>query len=214
MIERILPPGVISRSGTADPPDARLLPAEQALLQDCVPERRREFTTTRHLARGALAELGHPGAPLLTGPRGEPRWPAGVVGSLTHCAGYRAVAVAPRSAYAAVGVDAEPARPLGPGLLRAVARPEELPMLAELTGHAGHVPWDVVLFSAKESVYKAWYPLTGRWLGFQGARLDLHPDGVFTARVLDPGEGGPDRFTGRWTAGDGRVATAVTVPAG
>jgi 4'-phosphopantetheinyl transferase EntD len=43
-------------------------------------------------------------------------------------------------------------------------RPEERELLATLPGP---VHWDRLLFSAKESVYKAWYPLTeftGRFL--------------------------------------------------
>ena len=35
---------------------------------------------------------------------------------------------------------------------------------------------DRLLFSAKESVYKACYPLTRRWLDFSGCRVALHPN--------------------------------------
>ncbi len=35
--------------------------------------------------------------------------------------------------------------------------------------------WDRLLFSAKESVYKAWFPLTGRWLGFEEAAITINP---------------------------------------
>ncbi|HEX4225356.1 MAG TPA: hypothetical protein VHZ97_23535, partial [Pseudonocardiaceae bacterium] len=70
---------------------------------------------------------------------------------------------------------------------------------------------------AKESVYKAWFPLTGRWLGFEEARLSFDPDsGTFTASILIDGtatEGPPlTGFTGRYLVRDGYVLTAITVP--
>ena len=65
--------------------------------------------------------------------------------------------------------------------------------------------WDRLLFSAKESVYKAWFPLTRRWLGFEEADITIDPaDGTFTARLLVPAPvagGSPlTGFTGRWLA--------------
>jgi 4'-phosphopantetheinyl transferase EntD len=81
------------------------------------------------------------------------------------------------------------------------------------------VSWDRLLFSAKESVYKAWFPLAGRWLGFEEAVITIDPAaGVFTARLLVPGPVTGGRpltgFSGRWTAGHGLVLTAIAVPAG
>ncbi|PZS40918.1 MAG: 4'-phosphopantetheinyl transferase, partial [Pseudonocardiales bacterium] len=94
MIEKILPDGVASVEAFRDPPDAVLYPGEAELITRAVDKRRREFRTVRHCARQALRQLGLPPAPVLRGERGEPKWPAGVVGSMTHCAGYRAAAVA------------------------------------------------------------------------------------------------------------------------
>jgi 4'-phosphopantetheinyl transferase EntD len=77
--------------------------------------------------------------------------------------------------------------------------------------------WDRLLFSAKESVYKAWFPLTGRWLGFEDAHLTFDPDdGTFSARILIDGattDGPPlTGFTGRYLVRDGYVLTAIAVP--
>jgi enterobactin synthetase component D / holo-[acyl-carrier protein] synthase len=73
------------------------------------------------------------------------------------------------------------------------------------------------LFSAKESVYKAWYPLTGRGLGFEDARLVIDPIGTFAAKLLVDGaridDGSPlVEFRGRFVIAHGLIATAVTVP--
>ena len=48
-------------------------------------------------------------------------------------------------------------------------------MLAALARAVPLTHWGRLLFSAKEAVYKAWYPLTGRWLGFEEARLTIDP---------------------------------------
>ncbi|MFF4689931.1 hypothetical protein [Streptomyces sp. NPDC001307] len=55
-----------------------------------------------------------PLAPGASGPewaRRAPRWPEGIVGSMTHCAGYHAAAVARGRSVAALGVDGEPHGP-------------------------------------------------------------------------------------------------------
>ncbi|MET8578239.1 4'-phosphopantetheinyl transferase superfamily protein [Streptomyces sp. NPDC005012] len=214
MMRDLLPPTVHVAETFGDPPGAVLLPEEEAAVARAVAKRRQEYTTVRHLARRALACLGHGDAAVVPGQGRAPRWPAGVVGALTHCDGYRAAAVADAAAVASVGIDAEPHEPLPEGVLDGVTLPGEREHLAELAGKRPDVNWDRLLFSAKESVYKTWYPLTGAWLGFKDAVLTFDHSGTFHARVL-PGalvDGGPASFDGRWNAAGGFVTTAVTVP--
>ncbi|MGW5158542.1 4'-phosphopantetheinyl transferase family protein [Nonomuraea wenchangensis] len=201
MIEDLMPPGVITAEAFADPPDAALFPEEAALVARAVEARRTEFTTGRHCARTALASLGLPPAPILSGPRGEPLWPDGVVGSITHCRGYRAAAVARTSDVLSIGMDAEPREPLPPGVLDAIALPQERTW-AESAQERGRL-----LFTMKESVFKAWYPLTRRSLGFDEAEIIVGDTGTFTAKLLVPGPVG--EFTGRWVVSDGFVASAI-----
>jgi len=108
VIEEILPAEVVAVEALADPPGVTLFPEEEAVIAKAVDKRRREFSTVRHCARLALAMLGLPRSPLLPGERGAPQWPVGVVGSMTHCAGYRAAAVARASDMVTIGIDAEP----------------------------------------------------------------------------------------------------------
>ncbi|MFF2183638.1 4'-phosphopantetheinyl transferase [Streptomyces sp. NPDC058155] len=218
MIERIVPAEAETAEAYGDLPEATLFPEEALLVKSAVAQRRDEFTTARHCARQALTRLGAPAGAILTGERGAPLWPEGVVGSITHCAGYRAAVVARPAHAAAIGVDAEPALPLPEGVLEAVALPDEQIAVKELLASAPGVAWDRLLFSAKESVYKAWYPLTRRFLEFEEARLVFDPaGGTFTAHLL----AGPARaggrtlhtFDGRWLSDEGIVLTSVTVPA-
>lgn len=221
MIEELLPPGAVAVETRSDPPDAMLFPEEQAELAQAVEKRRLEFTTVRHCARTALARLGVAPVAILPGDRGAPQWPAGIVGSMTHCAGYRAAVVARRELLATIGVDAEPHEALPPEVLTTVTVPEERERLKRLEAHQPAVHWDRLLFSAKESVYKAWFPLTGRWLDFEEASVDFGaPDrdsGSFYARLLVPGPVVAGitllGFSGYWLVRDGLLFTAIAVAA-
>ena len=84
-----------------------LWPEEAAAVQHAVEKRRREFAVGRMLARAALAAIGDPPSAIPTGNHREPVWPAGIVGSITHCAGYCAAAVARDAMVVALGIDAE-----------------------------------------------------------------------------------------------------------
>ncbi|MFB9368054.1 4'-phosphopantetheinyl transferase family protein [Kitasatospora albolonga] len=213
MIGGLLPGAVAWAESTAEPETAGLLPEEAALTERMVPGRLREFTAVRACARRALAGLGEPPAPILPGPRGEPRWPAGLVGSMTHCTGYRAAVVARRAELPTLGIDAEPRAPLGPGLLEAVSLPAERTRLATLHRRAPELPWDRLLFSVKESVFKAWYPLTHRPLGFEEADVTLSPDGTWHAHLrLPTTPGAPRSFAGRWAATGAHLLTATAQP--
>jgi 4'-phosphopantetheinyl transferase EntD len=218
VIEEILPPEVAAAEAFDDAAPAVLFPAEEAAIARAVPRRRSEFATGRACARAALAKLGLPPSPIVPGPRGAPRWPVGVAGSITHCAGYRASAVAYLTDVASIGLDAEPNAPLPDGVLERIAVAQERAWLPELAAAVPGVSWDRLLFCAKESVYKAWFPLTRRWLGFEQAVITVDPqDGAFTAELLEPAEALDGRrlagFAGRWLARDGLVLTAITVPA-
>ena len=208
MIADLLPPAVATAESIGSEPASgpRLFPAEQALVRTAGPQRRAEFTAGRACARAALAGLGLPAAPVLAGRAGEPRWPAGVTGSITHCVGYRACAVARTEDVAALGIDAEPDAGLPAGLLESVAGGAERAWIARQAAAGSAVCWDRLLFSAKEAAGKLWYPMTGHWLGFGQVAVFPDPAGTFYAQVAG------SRLTGRWLARGGLIVTAVTHP--
>ena len=213
MIAELLPTSVASADAFEDPPDATLWPDEQATVARAFERRRLEFTTARACARAALARLGIEPAAIVPDHRGVPVWPAGIVGSITHCEGYRAAAVARGLDVMTIGVDAEPNEPLPDGVLQLVSLAEERIHLTRLAAERPGVCWDRLLFSAKESVYKAWFPLRRRWLGFEHALVTLDPDtGTFSAHLRDVASvGGITRFSGRWLVRDGLTLTATAV---
>jgi 4'-phosphopantetheinyl transferase EntD len=212
VIEELLPSTVIAVEARHDE-DGELFAQERLALGAAVEKRRREFTTGRACARAALGRLGFPALAIPAGEKGEPLWPAGVVGSITHCEGYRACAVARSEHILTVGIDAEPNAPLPQGLLGDIAQPEEQPVLRQLRMRSPEVHWDRLLFSAKESVYKAWFPLQKRWLGFEDAVLELdRRAGSFQVRLLVSTGGSLRGFSGRWMARDGLLLTAIALP--
>jgi 4'-phosphopantetheinyl transferase EntD len=220
MIKQILPPEVAAAESFGDDPPAELFPEESLVMARATERRRREFATGRACARAALARLGRPPVALLPGPGGAPRWPEGVTGSITHCVGYRAAAVSLTRDVVSLGVDAEPNEALpNHDMLELIALEEERVRLGELAAGMPGVSWDRLLFSAKESVYKTWFPLARRWLGFESADIVIDPHaGTFTARLLVPGplvNGAPlTLLSGGWLADQGLLVTAVVVPAG
>ncbi|MBK7074566.1 MAG: 4'-phosphopantetheinyl transferase superfamily protein [Myxococcales bacterium] len=191
-------------------PVAALHPDEARALGPVAEARRAEFAAGRACARAALAALGHAGAPVGRGDDRGPRWPAGVVGSITHCAGYVAAAVAPAAACRALGVDAEPNQPLPADVLTTVASATERRWLAATP--PGAICWDRLLFSAKESVYKAWRPVVGTWLGFEDVELTVDPTAAtFAAAIAAPGPF--PHLAGRFAITPTIVITAIYVPA-
>ncbi|WP_369194917.1 4'-phosphopantetheinyl transferase family protein [Streptomyces djakartensis] len=217
MIEELLPPAVVTVEAYGrDVAAPELFPEEAAVLTRAVAKRQREFAVVRSCARRAMEKLGVPPQPVLPGERGAPGWPAGLVGSMTHCDDYCAAALVRAADLASVGIDAEVHEPLFEDVLSTVSLPGEVERLRRLADRRPDVHWDRLLFSAKESVYKAWFPLTREWLDFTEADVELAEDGRFRAALLVPGPrvGGRrlDHFEGRWTTGRGLIATAVAVP--
>lgn len=219
LIRAVLPEvaGLVSAELFDDPPDLVPMPDEEPLIARSVAKRRNEFVTVRHCARVAMGRLGVPESPILKGERGEPRWPDGLVGSLTHCEGYRGAVVGRAAAIRSVGIDAEPHGVLPDGVLGAISLPAERHEISTLPGG---LHWDRILFCAKEATYKAWFPLTERWLGFEDAHITFEVDparttGSFVSRILiDPAarSGAPlKQLAGRWTVADGLALTAIVL---
>lgn len=207
VISSLLPAGVAAAELWGPRRQQWLHPDERPLVAGSAASAIAAFSSARACARRALAELGHPPAAILRGAHHEPLWPAGLVGSITHCRGYLAAVLAPAGAVPVLGIDAEPHAPLVPGLLAMIASAAEREHLA---ARPAGVHWDRLLFCAKESVYKAWFPLTGRWLDFDQAEIRFDSGaGSFTARLTAPGSPVP-AFGGDWRVAGGVLLAAVT----
>lgn len=179
----------------------RITPLDQALMHavereavaTAVDHRRDEFATGRALLRSLMGL----DVPIPVAPDRRPVLPPGVVASLAHDDEF-AVAVVARSDRAAdlgsVGIDIEPARPLDPGVVAVIARPDE----------DGIDP--LLLFCAKEAVYKAWSQQGGGFLEHQDVRVTV-VGGTFTASVVDHAS----VLDGGWSEAVGRCVTVAVL---
>lgn len=184
-------------------------PLERTLVSQAVDVRKAEFGDARWCAHQALSELGATG-PVLRGERGMPLFPDGFVGSITHTQGFRAAVAAPYSSVRSIGIDAEPADALPEGVFDAIARASEVPQMSKLVA-AGVTCPDRLLFCAKEATYKAWFPMTQRWLDFDQAEISLRADGTLISYILARPTPVPF-IEGRWVIRDGYVIVSTVVP--
>ncbi|QBQ34793.1 4'-phosphopantetheinyl transferase superfamily protein [Pseudoduganella plicata] len=186
---------------------ALALPAH---IERSVRKRQAEYFHGRLAARHALAAAGLPVTDIGTGTGRQPLWPVGAIGSITHN-GRRAGAVAlPAGAWHGVGIDIE-----------SPATPEQLDSLASLAVSADELRLlgadrDALLplvFSAKESFYKAAYGAVGRFFDFSAVRVTAIDTDRLTFIVAEP-------LSPHWAVGtpvqahwrrlpDGDVLTAV-----
>jgi 4'-phosphopantetheinyl transferase EntD len=172
-----------------------LYPIEETVLSPRAVEQRRVlFALGRAAARDALAEFGIEGVGIGRGDNGEPLWPAGIVGAISH-AGDTAMAIVGRQTdYAGLGLDVEEfQRGLTPRAARLICRPAEM----DWVDHGAATERLISLFSAKEAVFKALFPIEKVWLGFADAELTWDAArGVFRARLIKAaGMHYPEGFT-------------------
>lgn len=138
-----------------------------------VRKRQAEYFHGRLAARFALAAAGLPVADVGKGASREPLWPAGALGSITHNSRRAGAVALPAAAWHGVGIDLEsPAsRELQDSLAALAVDAAELALLA---AHEHLLPREALLplvFSAKESFYKAAYGAVGRFFDFSAVRV-------------------------------------------
>jgi len=140
---------------------------EEALIDAAVLKRQREFRAGRNAAHAALQRLQAPQQAILRGSRREPVWPPGYLGTIAHCLDLCVAACAIEGKITGLGIDVEPLSPLPEGVERYIHTEGEKSRL-EQQG----LPQRLI-FSAKESLYKCYYPLLGRFFGFQSVSLSF-----------------------------------------
>lgn len=160
---------------------------EQALGEAVSPKRRRDFVLGRAAARRALEGVGFPVvSPVLRGEHREPLWPVGVVGSIAHSGGQGVAAVAWQQDVPALGLDIQEIEDrYTDELIARFADPDEFDWVR--SDSSRRTERAVKLFSAKESVFKALYPLGRVWFAFDVAHLTPKGDELgFSAAVRLP----------------------------
>lgn len=202
-------------SGALDDFQFGLWNEEAMLVANAVERRVRQFAAGRNAARAALASLGVSPQPILRGEKGEPIWPAGIVGSISHTADFAAAAVAFRSDFASIGVDVELADDLPDGVLASIATAAEVRRFEDHTG--GLKPLlGRLTFSAKEAVYKCVWPLAREFFDFLDVEIVFdEPLTRFTAmpRRCFAGAARLEEASGWLALTDSHLAAVYLMPA-
>ena len=156
--------------------DFRLLPEEQAIAEAFGSQKRRaEFTLGRICAHEALSRFGLESEPILRNPETrEPCWPDSVWGSITHSAGFAAVAVGLKKDIKGVGIDLESfSRSVDFKIRRHVCVDSELEWLESLPTKQANRALRII-FSAKESIFKCIYPSIKTSLSIKDAAVTVN----------------------------------------
>lgn len=146
---------------------------------DAAVRRLRHFLAGRHCAHQALATAGHNLSNYLDRDEsGLPQWPQPWLGSISHTEGQAVAAVAAMTNFSVLGVDVEQVMPpqRAQRLHDRLATTDELDLLADFEPALGLT----LVFSGKEALYKALYPHTGNYMGFDAARLRTRSDNELT----------------------------------
>lgn len=163
--------------------EGALTERERALIERAIDKRKREFATGRTLARAALGELGLHAVELLNGPDRAPIWPDGIAGSISHCDRVAVVAVT-RASHGTLGVDVEHRGELKRELWKTVFLPREIEALDAAFDAPMRGRMALVLFSAKEALYKAQYPRTTTFMGFHELHVTIEAEGDARGRLV------------------------------
>lgn len=185
-LSQFSPPLYAGVASVVEPLDGELTEAEASLLSSSAsPTRRRSYLLGRAAAHRALEGLGQTtDRSVLVGPRREPIFPPGIIGSLTHSNGWALAAVAHRAAAQAVGIDLQLVKSLPYDISSKVCTASELEWCNSNTEERQLRVLQI--FSAKESVYKALAPIVGRYFGFSAAELTWNnTHGNFSGVLLE-----------------------------
>ena len=215
-----LPPGMVGLGIDLE----RLHALAHDLVPALVPQELQRAGASRQLghlggrlcAEAAMAAVGGRRIGIAIGEAGAPRWPADLVGSISHTRGGAWACVGPRSTWSMVGIDSERIADADGtrSIVELCCTVEERrrwfpqapdPLLATL------------LFSAKESVYKAIHPTVRRFVEFDEVELVALDFGRGALR-LQPVAGGPlatrfDSFALTAVVAGDQVHTALVVAA-
>jgi enterobactin synthetase component D len=136
--------------------------------------RQAEYLAGRLCARQALARHGWRDYPVLSGISREPLWPAGILGSISHGAGYALAVVGARRCADGLGIDVESVArgDTSEAIGSMVVSPAEMDYLLGMRINPEKMEWLLTLvFSAKESFFKASFGTVGRYFGFDMVRV-------------------------------------------
>lgn len=148
---------------------------EARAVAQAVAKRKHQFAAGRIAARAALVQLGNAACEIPRSPNGQPCWPQGVVGSISHTNDMAVAVVAPKSTTVSVGIDIEAGQAVTEELWGQILDDDEI---ALVRARPDPLRAATTLFALKEAFYKFQHPLTDAWLEFKGVAVTLGEEGM------------------------------------
>ncbi|MBW1902619.1 MAG: 4'-phosphopantetheinyl transferase superfamily protein [Deltaproteobacteria bacterium] len=214
VFQNLLPPNIIVEESKIEDAQGLLFPDEEVLIARAVEKRRKEFTAGRTCLRNVLAKLGVSNGPILQNKMRSPQIPQGYTATITHSGELCAAAAVKKGEIEAIGIDVEEHSALEPNIEKMILVPNEQMMINDLPNR-GSVHWEKVIFSAKESFYKAYFQITEQYLDYLEAEFLIEPENQrLSCHLLIPSpvsdlEG--RTFQGKYKIADGYVFTAFAI---
>lgn len=146
-----------------------LFPEEKKNIAQAIIKRQEDLATGRWCAREAIKQLSVPEQPILIGNEGEPIWPEGICGSISHTKDAYCCAVASTDQYLSIGIDIEnTTRKISSKTMAMIANEDEH---IWLNTHQNREKYEKLIFCAKESIFKLFYPLIKQRFFFSAVSL-------------------------------------------
>ena len=167
-----------------------------------VKKRQAEYLAGRLCARSALEAIGIFDFSLLSAADRAPIWPSNVTGSITHSGSHAAAWVCSTEHCLGLGVDIEKVIDSQRyDLTEQICSAEEIAYLHTQTESLGFDSLVTLVFSAKESLFKALYPLVKQFFYFDAAHItsiDISRQLIELRVVNDIGGGVCDTIDNRY----------------
>ena len=167
-----------------------------ASIQRSVAKRQAEFLAGRLCARAALQQLDNLDCVPAIGEDRAPVWPPHISGSITHSTGHAAAIVGHKAQWRGLGMDLENVLSLerAERLAGEILTADELQRMARLPREQ-HARLVTLTFSAKESLFKALYPIVQKRFYFEHAEVvEWSEHGQMRLRLLT-------ELSGEWCHG-------------
>lgn len=140
-------------------------------LVNAVKKRRAEFLVGRYCAVKSLSRIGVAERIILIGEKRNPVWPSGFIGSISHCSSQSIAVATQASDYLGIGVDVEDIVSANRvnSIQKQIIDNDEASLIAA-NAHIHNLLFTLV-FSAKESFFKAAFPSVNRYFDFFAVSL-------------------------------------------
>lgn len=142
-----------------------------AKLNNAVVKRQAEYLAGRVCAKNALSTFGINDFQIISGENRAPIWPTNICGSITHTQGIAAAVVSNNPNIAGLGIDIEcfMKEKQEKELQSHILAPNEQSSFSKLSKLSSNPL--TIIFSAKESIYKALYPTVRNFFDFDAVTL-------------------------------------------